>query len=130
MAAEVNFLSDLFPAESELIDDIITSTPRFATLERARWYQFLYSQDDTCIWLSATDAALNQVAYAQAISNIADETYVARFMGLAHEFLSKTYSDQLFVMDPLTPLSVHSIIAGIQTGVKASHLSKIWGIYI
>ena len=33
-------------------------------------------------------------------------------------------------MEPLTPLFVHSITAVIQTGVKASHLFKIWGIYI
>ena len=33
-------------------------------------------------------------------------------------------------MEPLTPLSVHSITAGRQTGVKISHLSKIWGIDI
>ena len=51
-------------------------------------------------------------------------------MGLAHELLSKTDSDKLFVMDPLTPLSVHSINSGRQTGVKASHLSKIWRIDI
>ena len=51
-------------------------------------------------------------------------------MGLAHELLSKTDSDQLFVMEILTQFSVHSITDGRQTGVKASHLSKIWGIYI
>ena len=43
MAPEVNFPSDFFPAESDLIDNIITSIPRFATLERAPWYQLLYS---------------------------------------------------------------------------------------
>ena len=74
MAAEVNFLSDLFPAESELIDDIITSTPRFANLELAPWDTLLYSQDGTHIRMSAIDADLDTVSYAQAISNIADET--------------------------------------------------------
>ena len=43
-------------------------------------------------------------------SNISDETDFARSMGLVHEFLSKTDLDQLFVMEPLTPLSVHSIL--------------------
>ena len=33
-------------------------------------------------------------------------------------------------MELLTPLSVHFITAGIQTGVKASQLSKVWGIDI
>ena len=33
-------------------------------------------------------------------------------------------------MEPLTPLSVHYITSGRQTGVKASHLSKIWVINI
>ena len=51
-------------------------------------------------------------------------------MGLAHELLGKTDLDQLFIMDPLTPLSVHSITAGRKKCVKASHLSKIWGIDI
>ena len=130
MTAEVNVKSDFLPAESDLIDNIITSTPRFATLERAPWDQLLYSQVDTRICLSKIDAALEPVSYAQAISNIADETDFAHSMGLAHELLSKTDLDQLFVMDPLTPLSVHSITDGRQTGVKASHLSKIWGIDI
>ena len=53
MAAEVNVLSEFFPAESDLTDNIITSTPCFATLERAPWDQFSYSQDSTRIWLSA-----------------------------------------------------------------------------
>ena len=39
MAAEVNVPSDFFPAESYLIDNIINSIPRFATLERAPWDQ-------------------------------------------------------------------------------------------
>ena len=34
MEAEVNVPSEFFPAESYIIDNIITSTPRFATLER------------------------------------------------------------------------------------------------
>ena len=74
MAAGVNVPFDFLPAESYLIDNIINSTPRFATLERAPWDQFLYSQYDTLILLSAIDAALDTVSYAQAISNIADET--------------------------------------------------------
>ena len=130
MAAEVNVLFDFFPAKSYLIDNIITSTPCFATLERAPWDQLLYSQDDTRIWLSSIDSDLDPVSYGQAISNIADEADFARSMRLAHELLNKTDSDQLFVMEPLTPLYVHSITAGRQTGVKASHLSKIWGIDI
>ena len=48
-------------------------------------------------------------------------------MGLSHELLSETDLDQLFVMEPLVPLSVHYITTGRQKGVKASHLSKIWG---
>ena len=122
MAEEVNVPPDFFPAKSYLIDDIITSTSRFSTLERATWDQLLYSQDDTHIRMSAIDAALYPVSYAQAIRNIADETDFASSMGLAHELLSKTDSDQLFVMDPLTPLSVLSVTAGRQTGVKPSHL--------
>ena len=51
-------------------------------------------------------------------------------MGLSHELLSKNDSDQLFVMETLTPLSVNSITSGRQTGFKASPLSKIWGIDI
>ena len=90
----------------------------------------IYSQDDTRIQLSAIDAALDPVSYAQAIRNIADVTDFARSMGLAHELLGKTDLDQLFVMEPLTALSVHSITARRQTGVKASYLSKIWGIDI
>ena len=88
--AEVNVLPDFFPAESYPIDNIFTSTPRFDTLERAPWDQLTYSQDDTRIWLSAIDSALDPVSYAKAIRNIADDTYFARSMGLAHEFLSKT----------------------------------------
>ena len=125
MASEVNVLSNFFPSKSYLINSIITSTPRFVTLERAPWDQLLYSQDDTRIRLSAIDDALDPVSYAQAISNIADETDFARSMVLAHEFLCKTDSDQLFVMEPLTQLSVHSITSGRKTCVKASHLSKI-----
>ena len=49
MAAEVNVPSDFFPAESYMIDNIITSTPHFATLERSPWDQLIYSQDDTRI---------------------------------------------------------------------------------
>ena len=113
-----------------MIDNIITSTPHFSTLERAPWDQLLYSQGYTHIRLSAIYAALDTVSYAQAIRNIADETDFARFVGLSHELLSKTDSDQLFVMETLTPLSVNSIAAGIQTGFKASHLSKIWVIDI
>ena len=90
----------------------------------------MYSQDDTCIRLSAIDAALDPVSYAQDISNIADETDFTCSMGLSHELLGKTDSDKLFVMEPLTPLSVHSITAGRKTCVKAFHLSKIWGIGI
>ena len=41
MVAEVNIPSNFFPAESYLIDNIITSTPRFATLERSPWDQFI-----------------------------------------------------------------------------------------
>ena len=78
----------------------------------------------------AINASLYPVSYDQAISNISDETDFARSMGLAHELLNKTDSDQLFVIDPLTPLSVHSISTGRQKGVKASHLFKIWGIDI
>ena len=125
MASEVNVLSDFFPAKSDLIDNIITSTPCFATLERAPWDQWIYYQDDTCIRLSEINSILDPVSYSQDISNSAAETEFASSMGLAHELLSKTDSDQLFVMNPLTPLSVHSITAGRQTGVKASHLSKI-----
>ena len=51
-------------------------------------------------------------------------------MGLAHELLSKTDLYQSFVMDPFNPLSVHSITSGRQTGVKAYHLYKLWGIDI
>ena len=90
----------------------------------------LYSHDDTHILQSAIDAALDPVSYVQAISNISDETDFVRYMGLAHELLSRTDSDKLFVMDPLNPLSVHYITAGRQTCVKASHQSKIWGIGI
>ena len=68
-------------------------------------------QDDTRIRLSTIFAALDPVSYAQAIRNIADETDFACSMGLAHELLSKTDSDQLFVMEPLTPLSINSITA-------------------
>ena len=98
MAAKVNVSSDLFPAESYRIDNIINSTPRFANLERAPCDQFIYSQYATRIWLSAIDAALDPLSYAQAISNIAYETDFDRSMGLAHELLSKTDLDQLFVM--------------------------------
>ena len=84
MTAEVNVPSDFFPAKLYLIDNIIYSTPRFATLERAPWYQLIYSQDDTHIKKSAINAALYPVSYAQAIRNIADETDFARSMGLAH----------------------------------------------
>ena len=66
----------------------------------------------------AIDYALDPISYAQAIRNISDETDFARSMGLSHKILSKTDSDQLFVMEPLTPLYFHSITAGIQTGVK------------
>ena len=76
------------------------------------------------------DAAFDPVSYAQAIRNIADETDFARSMGIAHELLSKTDSDKLFVMEPLITSSVHYITAGIQIGVKAPHLSKIWEIDI
>ena len=130
MAAEVNVLSDFFPAKSYLINNIITSTPRVSTLERAPWDHLIYSQDETCIWLPEIDAALDPVSYSQDISNISDETDFARSMGLAHRLLSKTDSDQLFVIETLTSLSVHSITAGIKKCVKASHLSKIWGIDI
>ena len=54
----------------------------------------LYSQDDTYIRLSAINADLDPVSYAQAIINIADETDFARSMVLSHELLSKTDSDQ------------------------------------
>ena len=84
MAAEVNVPSDFFPAKSDLIDNIITSTPQFATLERALWGQLLYSQDYTCIQLSAIDDALDPVSYVQAISNISDEIYFACSTGFAH----------------------------------------------
>ena len=113
-----------------MIDNISTSTPRFSTLECAPWDQLLYYQDDSRIWLSAIDAALYPVSYVQAISNVADETDFARSMGLAHELLSKTDSNKIFVIEPLTPLSVHYITIVRQTCVKASHLSKIWGIDI
>ena len=130
MAAELNVLSDFLPAKSYMIDNIITSTPRFANLELAPWDTLLYSQDGTHIRMSAIDADLDTVSYAQAIINIADETDFACSMGLAHKLLSKTDSDKLFVMELLTLLSIHSITAERQTGVKASHLSKIWGIDI
>ena len=130
MTEEVKVPSDFFPEESDLIDNIIPSTTCFAHLERALWDQLLYYQDETRIRLSAIDDDLDPVSYSQAIRNIADETDFARSMGLAHELLSKTDSDQLFVMKPLTPLSVHNINAGRKTGVKASHPSKIWGIDI
>ena len=130
MVEEVNVLSKFFPDESDLVDTIITSTPHFPTPERAPWDQLLYSQDDTRIRMSEMNAALDPVSYAQAIRYIADETDFTRSMGLAHELLSKTDSDHLFVMEPLTPLSVNYISAGRRTGVKASHLSKIWGIDI
>ena len=94
MAAEFNVPSDFFPTKSYLIENIITSPPRFSTLERAPWDQLLYSQDDNRIRLSEIDATLDLVSYAQAISNIADETDFARSMGLAHELLNKTDSDQ------------------------------------
>ena len=97
MAAEVNVPSNFFPAKSYLIDNIITSIPRFDTLKLAPWDKYLYSQDDTCIHLSAIDAALDPVYYAQVISSIADETDFACSMILAHELLSKTDSDQLFL---------------------------------
>ena len=84
MAAEVIVPSDLFPAESDLIDNIITFTPRFATLEKSQWVKFLYYQDETRICLSAINYALYPVSYAQAISNTSDETDFARSMGLAH----------------------------------------------
>ena len=113
-----------------MIDNIITSNPRVSTLELSPLYQLLYSQDDTHILLSAIDATLYPVSYSQAISNIANDTDFVRSMGLAHELLSKTDLGQLFVMDPLTPLSVNSITSGRQKGIKASHQSKIWGIYI
>ena len=119
MAAEVNVMFEFFPAESNLIDNIITSTPSFATLESATWDKLLYSQNNTRICLSAINAALDPVYYAQAISNIADETNFARSMGLAHELFSKTDWNQLFVIEHLTPFYVHSITAGRQTGVKA-----------
>ena len=111
ITAEVNILSDFFHSESDLIDNIITSTPRVATLEHSPWDQLLYLQDETHIRLSAINAALDPVFYAQAISNIADETDFACSMVLAHKFLSKTYSDQLFVMEPLTPFYAHYITA-------------------
>ena len=130
MAAEVNVPSDFFPAKSYLIGNIITSTPWFVALELASWDQLLYSHDDTRIRISAINSTLDPVSYAQAISNISDETYFARSMVIDHELLSKTDSDQLFVMDPLTPFSVCSIPAGRQIGLKAYHLSKIWGINI
>ena len=63
MSAEANVLSNFFPAESYLIDNIITSTPHFATLERAPWDQLLYSQDETLIRISAIDAALSSILY-------------------------------------------------------------------
>ena len=70
----------------------------------------------------AIDADLHPVSYAQAIRNISDDTDFARSMGLAHELLSKNDSHQLFVTDPLTPLSVHFITAVRQTGVKESQI--------
>ena len=91
MVAEVNVPSDFFPAESYLIDNIITYTPRFATLERAPRNQLIYSWDDNRFWLSAIDDALYPVSHVQAIRNIADDTDFSRSMGLAHELLSKTY---------------------------------------
>ena len=94
MAAEVNVLSKFLPAESYIIDNIISSTPHFATLESSPWDQLLYIQDDTRIWLSTIDATLVPVSYAQAIGNIADDTDFACSMVLAHNFLSKTDSDQ------------------------------------
>ena len=130
ISAEVNVPSDFFPAGLYLIDNIINSTPRFATLKCSPWDKLLYSQDDTRIRLSAIDADLDPVSYAHDIINIAEETNFVRSMGLVHELLSKTDLDKLFVMNPLTPFSVHSITAGRQTGVKASHLSKIWRIDI
>ena len=80
--------------------------------------------------MSVIDASLYTISYDEAINNIADDTDLARSMGLAHELLSKTNSDQLFVIEPLTPFYVHYIDAGRKTGVKASHLSKIWRIDI
>ena len=62
MAAEFNVPSNFFPAESYLIDNIITSAPCFATLKRAPGDQLLYSQYDTSIRLSAIDAALDPVS--------------------------------------------------------------------
>ena len=84
MAAEVNIPSDFFLSESYLIDNIITSTPHFATLERAPWDQLLYYHDDIHIRLYKIDADSDPVSYAQDISNIADETDFARSMGLDH----------------------------------------------
>ena len=130
MTAEVIVPSDLFPAELDIIDNIITSTLSVATRERNLWDQLIYSRDDIHIRLSAIDATLDLVSYAQDIRNITDENDFARSMGLAHEFLSKTNLDQLFVMKPLIPLFVHSITSVRQTSVKAYHLSKIWGIDI
>ena len=98
MALEFNVLSEFFPAESDLIDNIITSTPWFAALEHAPWYQLLYYQDDTCIRLSTINVTLDPISYAQVISNIADETDFARSMVLAYELLSKTDLDELFVI--------------------------------
>ena len=98
MAEEFNVPSDFFPAESYMIDNIITSIPIYAAQERAPWDQLLYSQNYTCIRLPAIDAALDPVSYAQSISNIADATEFARSMGLAHKLLSKTDSDQSFVI--------------------------------
>ena len=85
----------------------------------------IYYQDENPIRISTINDDLDPVSYAQAISNIADETDFALSMGLAHELLSKTYLDKLFVMEPLTQLSVHYLTAGIQTCVKTSHLYKI-----
>ena len=118
MTSEVNVLSDFFPSKSDLIDNIITYTPRFATLEHAPRDKFPYSQDDILIRMPAINAALDPVSYAQAIRNISNETDFTRSMGLDHELLSKTDLDQLFVMDPLTPLSVHYITDGRQTGKR------------
>ena len=84
MAAEVNIPSDFFPSKLYIIDKIITSNPRFDTLKHAPLDQLLYSQDETHIRLYVINAALNTVSYAQAISNIADETDFACSMGLAH----------------------------------------------
>ena len=88
MAAKVNFPSDFLPTKSYLIDNIIIFTPRFATLEHAPWDKCPYYQDDTYIWMYAINTALDTVSYAQAISNIADDTDFALSMGLSHQLLS------------------------------------------